>query len=289
MLTRTSIHSARQKQSGVALILCLILAAVFAAISVYTSEKEQQQIRIFTGLQEKVEQQYLAHTLTETLNYSILTNKPFTWVGKKYQLNGFGDPMVLPHPNAESGSITLTIQDALGLLSISRPEASMLSKLIDKLADDNKRGQTVMDTWFDWEDFDNLARNSGKELDEDLDVPYRPRNGKMQTLSELRLLASMDATLFNKLSPHLIYTSYINFSPKLASNELRRLLDLPELADEARTNAFSKLQNGLYVEQKHSFKIALTIQGEYARFQREYVVTYRPDEIRLVSISEFGD
>lgn len=280
--------SSRSTQSGVALILCLVLAAVFSAISIYTSEKEQQQLRVFMGLQEKVEQHYLAHSLMQQINYSALANKEFTWLGETIELNGFSEVITLRHPNSDIGYIKISIQDVLGMMAVTSPDPLSFVKVIDSLSEEVE-GQRIMDTWYDWEDKDNLARINGKEDDILSTVPYKPRNDKFQVLSELRLIDGMDEKLFNKLEPHLVYLPPFDFDNKKASNELREFMGLNEITSEMRKGANFSLQNGLIVEQLQSFKIRLDIQGEHARFQRQYVVTYRPDEVRLVSISEFGD
>lgn len=285
MLNDTAIRA----QKGVALVLCLILATVFAAISIYTSEKEQQQLKIFMGLQQKIEQHNIAHTLAQRLHYSILTNQPFTWEGDTVSLNGISKPITLPYPDAKQGEIKLTIQDASGLLSIVSPNVQNFVTVINKLQNDKDLGQKFIDAWFDWEDKDNLSRLNGKEKDEFSEPPYLPRNSNIQSLSELKLIWHMTPQLYKKLEPHLTYFSRSPFDPALASDELRQILRLPRLSKLERKSTYSTLKNGLVVEQFQSFKIRMDIQGQYARFQRQYVINYRPNDVRLVSISEFGD
>lgn len=287
-IQRCPTGNSRNTQTGVALILCLVLAAVFSAISIYTSEKEQQQLRVFMGLQERVEQHYLAHSLMQQINYSVLANKEFIWQGETIELNGFSEVITLRHPYSDIGYITISMQDVLGMMAVTAPNSDSFVKVIDNLSEEAE-GQRIMDTWYDWEDKDNLARLNGKEDDILSTVPYKPRNDKFQVLSELRLIDGMDENLFNKLEPHLVYLQPFDFDNTKASNELREFMGLNEITSEMRKGANFSMQNGLIVEQLQSFKVRLDIQGDHARFQRQYVVTYRPDEVRLVSISEFGD
>lgn len=285
-MSYNSVVVKRKKQQGIALILCLVLAAVFAAISIYTSEKQQQQLRVFMGLQEKVSQRYLAKTLMEKLHFSILTNQPFVWQDETIALNGHSQKIQLPHQ--QDHKITISIQDAGGLISILSPNQQLLINLIDELAQEPV-GQKVMDAWGDWQDSDNLTRLYGREKDTFQQPPYLPRNANFQSFSELRLIEHMNDALFEKLKPHLIFFSPSPFSPNIASDQLRQSLDLVELSQEQRKNQYFDLVNGLRVDQKQTFKVSIVIEGTHSRFKVQYVVTYRPDEIRLVSISDFGD
>lgn len=289
MLNHNNSIKTAQQQQGIALVLCLVLAAIFAAISIYTSEKEKQQLKIFMGLQEKIQQHYMATTLTQKINYVVLTNQPFIWQDEEITLNGFGEEIELPYPEQENGYIRFSVQDVAGLLSIGQPSTNSFLRLIEGVTQDRERANKVVDAWYDWEDTDSWARLNGKEQDDSINPPYMPRNDKMQLLSELRLVENVDTKLFNKLEPHLVHTPIADFNPRLSSNELRKYFGLTELSEEQRSNSYLKLANGLYAEGRQSFKIRLDIKGTHARFQRQYVVTYRPDEVRLVSISEFGD
>lgn len=276
-------------QQGIALILCLILSAVFAAISIYNSEKQQQQLQIFLGLQEKVHQQSLAHSLMQKLHFTILSNSEFKWSGQTVRLNGFSKPIKLENPMYEQGSIELKIQNSAGLFSVTSMQSQLLQFSISNLTKSTEQAEQVVDAWLDWEDSDSFTRLNGKEKDAFSTPPYLPRNNKMQLLAEVGLLAAMNNDLYQKLLVHFQYLSPSDFNAKYASNELRALLDLPPLDTTQRTSSFYMQKNGLIVEEKQAFRVELDIRGEYSRFQRKYVVTYRPDEIRLISISEFGD
>lgn len=289
MLNQSKAYSKPNKQQGVALILCLILAAIFAAISIYTSEKEKQNLAVFMGLQQKIEQNYIATTIMQKLHYAVLSNSVFMWEEEEVPLNGFGELIELPYPDDENGYIRFTIQDTAGLLVVNQPSTNSFIRLIEGVSEDTELGEKVIDAWYDWEDTDTWPRIRGKEQDISGDIPYTPRNDKMQVLSELRLVENVEQKLFDAIEPHIVFSRLAEFNPKLSSNELRKHLGLAELSEIQRSNEYTKLVNGLFVERRQSFKIRLDIKGSHARFQRQYVVTYRPDEVRLVSISEFGD
>lgn len=276
-------------QNGIALVLCMVLATVFAAISIYISEKEQQQFKLFQGLQEKIELEHQVHSLLQKIHYSTLTNQKFEWQGNEVELNGHSEIISLANPLSKSKPITLTIQDAAGLISASSPDTNMLVTLINNLSEQSNLGHLIMDAWYDWEDKDNLSRLNGQEQGLFKGNEYTPRNDKIQMVAELQLIANMEGDLYKKLRNHLIFFIDQQFSVKAASNELRKLLGLTELSPEQRLNEFTRVRNGLSVEQKQSFMMTVDMQGEFSRIHRRFVLTYRPDEIRLVSIREFGD
>lgn len=266
---------------GIALILCLVLMAVFFAMATYVTGKQQQQLKLFMGLQQKVELDFQAESLLQQLNFSVTTNSPFTVDGTEYKLSGHGVPIEL-----EDGS-EFTIKSGYGAISMVPFDDQAFSKLVDKISEDSGLGESLANRILDWQDTDNLARLNSKEGGFGSSSTYQPRNYLMQSLSELKLVDGISDELFRQLEPHLIYYKISPLEERSASDELRVLLDLPKIT--RAVTGYNVQVNGLRVGRKQPLIFDLKIKGEHASIQQKYYIRYWPTLNDLWSYSEFGE
>lgn len=269
------------KQNGIALILCLVLMAVFFAMALYVSGKQKQQLNLFMGLQEKVELQFKAESILQQLHFSVLTNSAFTMDGVSYQLNRYGESIVL-----EDG-VELTINSGYGLISLIPFDQDAFVTLVDNVTQDVGLGARLADRIMDWQDADSLERLNGKEASFFADNNYQPRNYSLQSLSELKLVDGVTDDLFRQLEPYLIYYKIAGLETNAASAELRRLLDLPEL--ERRSDNLNKQVNGLVVDIQQPIVIDIKIDGKLASLHQKYFIRYWPTANSLWGYSEYGE
>jgi general secretion pathway protein K len=155
-------------------------------------------------------------------------------VSPRYR-NYRGNALRLSWPQAED--IVVRVWDHAGkinLTEISRPRLRAL--LEKKLGDDARPGQIddLMTTWSDWLDLNRQAGPNGAEVDYygELDQPYEPRNGRMETVEELLEIRGF-AEVFGDVDLDAAFTMYgdsdlINLN--LATVEAMQLL--PGLDDE---------------------------------------------------------
>jgi general secretion pathway protein K len=134
---------------------------------------------------------------------------------------------------------TLQIYDHAGKINWQRLSVPMLRDLLAQLLahDDPRAIDSLLDTWQDWKDSDDLKRLNGAEKEYYLkrDPPYTPRNGEFETLDEMRLIKGFDA-LFKDITLDEVFTLYGEFSgvnPNLATPATLALL--PGLDEAAVT------------------------------------------------------
>lgn len=269
------------KSKGIALIMCLVLMAVFFAMATYVTGKQKQQLELFMGLQQKVELGYQAESMLQQLNFSIATNSPFIMYGQEYKLNSYGTPIVL-----EDGS-EMTITSGYGAISMVPFDDEAFTKLVEKVTDDSGLGRPLANRILDWQDPDNFARINSKEGGFGSTDDYQPRNYLMQSLSELKLVDGMTEELFRQLEPHLIYYKISPLEERAASDSLRQLLDLPKL--ERQDKGYNIQVNGLRIGRKQPVVFDIKIKGEHASLQQKYFIHYWPTLNDLWSYSEFGE
>jgi len=156
-----------------------------------------------------------------------------------------GQKLELHYPHAEG--ITVRIYDHAGkinLRELGRPRMrALLEKRLGEDADDQI--DELIAAWGDWVDLNDNAAIDGAERDyyENLDDPYVPRNGKLQTVEEILLIRGFDE-VFGDLDLDAAFTLYsedelINLN--LATVEAMQLL--PGLDDEQIEQILAFRQN----------------------------------------------
>lgn len=267
-------------QAGVALILCLALMAVFFAMAMYVTGKQQQQLALFRGLQEKVELHYEAESVLQLLNFTVTTNSPYERNGRVFELNDYGIPVDI------GDGIQISINNGYGVLSMVPFDQDAFSALVDSVTQETGAGPKLVDKILDWQDSDNYERLNGKEASNVDDVSYQPRNYTMQSLSELKLIDGVTDELYRLLEPHLIYYKIAPFDTNAASPELRRLLGLDEL--ERKGNIYTQI-NGLNIGLQQPLVLDIKVKGEYASLSQRYYIRYWPTANELWGYSEYGE
>lgn len=150
----------------------------------------------------------------------------------EYRFNG--QPVQLNYPQAEG--ITVRIYDHAGkinLREISRPR--MRALLEKKLGEDqDDRIDELIAAWADWVDLNDGETINGAEVDyyQSLDLPYTPRNGRIETVDEILSVRGFDE-VFADVDLEAAFTLYTDnelVNLNLATVEAMRLL--PGLDDE---------------------------------------------------------
>jgi type II secretory pathway component PulK len=106
----------------------------------------------------------------------------------------------------------------------------MLPQFVDYFEEINEPPDQIVHALTDWVDlngmineYDNLQRGSEDSLYSDL--PYKPKNGKFMTVSEMRLVAGITDEIYKKLSPFVtVYTKSEKINACLAGDEMTKAL-----------------------------------------------------------------
>ena len=156
----------------------------------------------------------------------------------------------------EHGTITYTIRDENGKISINSSSKLILNKLLaysgvkEKLAQD-----TISDSILDWIDADKNHRLNGAEDDyyRTQRPPYYAKNGKIETLGELLKIRGITEEIlygsteeseedkeYKGIAQFLTVYKYPSVNPNTASEEVLNIIYSPEQAKVILNNRTSK-------------------------------------------------
>jgi hypothetical protein len=102
-----------------------------------------------------------------------------------------------------AGTYAVRMIDEGGKISLDRPDEALLRRIFQNLGLDQDAQETLTDSILDWRDADSLRRLHGAEADYYLKkpVPYRPKNGKFDSVDELLLVRGVTRELFFGIPP----------------------------------------------------------------------------------------
>jgi len=112
-------------------------------------------------------------------------------------------PKALPklprsHVQLGPGEFSYRITDEEARLNVNARQPGTLEKLLQELEVDKTERDVISDSIEDWRDANDLARINGAESDYylKLPIPYRPRNGNLQHVSELLQIKGITPELY---------------------------------------------------------------------------------------------
>jgi general secretion pathway protein K len=145
-----------------------------------------------------------------------------------------GEELTLQYPQAEN--IKVRIYDHAGKINLRELNLPRLRSLLEKRMGEeaDEEIEAMLAAWTDWEDLNDQAAPNGAERDyyENLDPPYQPRNGPLETVEEILLIRGF-ADVFKDVDVDAAFTIFgenelVNLN--VATVEAMRLL--PGLDEE---------------------------------------------------------
>jgi len=96
------------------------------------------------------------------------------------------------------GEFSYRITDEEARLNVNARQPGTLEKLLQELEVDKTERDVIVDSIEDWRDANDLARVNGAESEYylKLPIPYRPRNGNLQHVSELLQIKGITPEIF---------------------------------------------------------------------------------------------
>ena len=156
----------------------------------------------------------------------------------------------------QNGTVTYTIQDENGKISINSADKNTLNKLLEFAGVEDKVEQnTISDSVLDWVDTDKNHRLNGAEDDyyRKKRPPYFAKNGEIETFDELLKIRGMTKEILygsaNKNDGDKKYKGIVNYlttykipvvNPNTASKEVLDILFEPEQVNKILQNIYSK-------------------------------------------------
>ena len=156
----------------------------------------------------------------------------------------------------QNGTVTYTIQDENGKISINSSDKNTLNKLLEfSGVEDTIQQNTISDSILDWIDADKNHRVNGAEDDyyRKQIPPYFAKNGRIETFDELlKIRGITEEILFGSADKdgekkqykgivnHLTIYKIPTVNPNTASKEVLDILFEPEQVDKILKNIYSK-------------------------------------------------
>ena len=156
----------------------------------------------------------------------------------------------------ENGTITYTIRDENGKISINAADKNTLNKLLEySEIEDKIERSTISDSILDWIDSDKNHRLNGAEDDyyRKQSPPYSAKNGKIETIDELLKIRGMtkeilygsegeeeDEKQYKGIANHLTVYKIPTVNPNTATKEVLDILFQPEQVNEILDNISTK-------------------------------------------------
>ena len=184
----------------------------------------------------------------------------------------------------ENGTITYTIRDENGKISINSADKNTLNKLLEYSGVEDKiERSTISDSILDWIDADKNHRLNGAEDDyyRKQSPPYLSKNGKIETMDELLKIRGItkeilygsegeedDEKQYKGIVNHLTVYKIPTVNPNTASKEVLEILFQPEQVREILDNISSK---GFHSNTLSTF-FRITSTGKIAGSRTEHTV-----------------
>ena len=197
-----------KKQKGVAIITALLIVTIATTISITISTRIQLDIRRTSNLIAQDQAQFYLLAAEEWSRRILLQDK------KDSNIDDLSEvwAMALPPLPVEGGSIQGTLSDLHACLNINSlltggainaTAKARLSQLFKNLGINGDLTQAISD----WIDIDLETTNPNGAEDGyylNLEMPYRPANSPLYSVSELRLIKGFeDNEIFQLVKPHI--------------------------------------------------------------------------------------
>jgi len=195
-------------ERGSATLLSLLVSAVMITVGIGFNWMVKEHLKAAEGLKAKTEAMMQARSTYDALIFSILsgrlTQKEIVFGGankllgvQRIGLGGAGVNL--------ANDVFVKIQDSNNAVSLVNPDLEVLRRLIVLEGGEAETADTIVDSYLDWVDADDLSRVNGAEswYYRAQSKPYAPRNFPVQYKDELALIRGFDAKLYARVEPYL--------------------------------------------------------------------------------------
>ncbi|MFB0507169.1 MAG: type II secretion system minor pseudopilin GspK [Thermodesulfobacteriota bacterium] len=278
------IHLLRKSETGVALILTLLITAILVTLIVEVNYSTQVDVRISGNFRNDLQAYYLAKSgvniAISYLKYDVentdTDNLTEDWA-KSYP----------PFPVGE-GFVNVMIEDENGKINVDRAvkEKGEVDQVIyDALSRLFQREEVdvgILDALIDWidPDPDPLPEGAEDSYYASLDPPYECKNGPLDTLSELRMIKGITDEVYAKISKYLTIYSDGKININTASKEV--LVCLDDEMDEGIAEGIIQYREEEPFDTKGELKDMLNDDELYGRI--ESIIDVKSNAFNVVSI-----
>jgi general secretion pathway protein K len=251
-------------QSGIALMIVLWVLVLLIALATEFAFSMKMEVNTTRNYKEDAESYYLAKAGLNLALAELLKDSSFHsihdehgWVSGKKPIEGQEDQEfdIVNRTDIElgNGTITYTIQDENGKISINSTSKTILNKLLTYSGVKEKLNQDIIsDSILDWIDSNKNHRINGAEDDyyRTQHPPYYAKNGKIETLSELLKVRGVTEEIFygsqeddgeyKGIAQFLTVYKFASMNPNTTNEEILNITHSPEQVEEILKNRAEK-------------------------------------------------
>jgi general secretion pathway protein K len=267
-------------QNGIAMMIVLWVLVLLIALATEFAFSMKMEVNTTRNYKEDTESYYLAKAGLKLALAELIKDVRFHSIHEEHGWimgNPIPTPEANPAPGKETesqvvevqdfdivnrtdielgnGTITYTIRDENGKISINSASKATLNKLLAYSGVSEKIDQdTISDSVLDWIDTNKNHRLNGAEDDyyRTQSPPYLAKNGKIETLNELLQIRGITEEIlygspeedgeFKGIAQFLTIYEYSSINPNTASEEVLNILNTPEqvvtILDNRATKGF---------------------------------------------------
>jgi general secretion pathway protein K len=262
-------------QNGIALMIVLWVLVLLMALATEFAFSMKMEVNTTRNYKEDTESYYLAKAGINLALAELLKNASFHSIHDEYGwISGAGSSAKTPSTDAEeapaegaggfdivnrtgiefgNGTITYTIKDENGKISVNSSSKIILNKLLAYSGVKEKIDQDIIsDSILDWIDSNKNHRLNGAEDDyyRTQSPPYLAKNGKIETLGELLKIRGITEEIlygskeedgeYKGIAQFLTIYKYSSINPNTTSEEVLNILYSPEQVAEILKNRTEK-------------------------------------------------
>lgn len=181
----------RRDDKGVILIALLWILTALSVIALSFSREGFVEVSAARNARDLSDAYYIARAGINAAVFQLL-EKRFTPRVQQLELDQPPDPLDLGRVTGTfgDGSYEVEIQDESGKINLNFVSEEQLRALMQVVGIQQPDSDIIVDSIMDWRDVDTAHRPSGAEDDyyQNLPVPYKAKNNRMETVEELLLV-----------------------------------------------------------------------------------------------------
>ena len=188
----------RLNERGVILIALLWILMALTVIALSFSRESFVEVAVARNSRDLADAYYVARAGMSAVIYQLIE--------KRFKPRVVGLEIAEPDPlelgsysgNFAGGTFHIDIQDESGKISLNTVAEDQLRALLDALEIERGDRDVIVDSMMDWRDVDSLHRPNGAEdqFYQALPRPYKPKNGRMETVEEMLLVRGVSREYF---------------------------------------------------------------------------------------------
>lgn len=202
-MTRMVSMSKCSREKGVAMVLVLWVIMVLSLLISGFAFRMQVETQVASFSRKELKAEMLARSGIEVARMQLILHAKsaesgFEALNQEWATN---ETLYVDHELGD-GTFTVKVTDEESKLPINRMTQDQLKLLMEAVGVDPSDEDVIVDSILDWIDGDDLTHLNGAESDyyQQLDPPYRAKNGPLDRVQELLLIRGVTKEIYDGAS-----------------------------------------------------------------------------------------